>query len=195
MPRPIEFERNKVLKSAMMQFWKNGYKSTSIRDISTCTGLQPGSLYLAFQDKQNLFIEALDLYIRQRMEFIKDIFGTDEPALVKFRNYFDLIVKSSLSKDGCKGCLMVNTILEIPLDDSEIKGRIIKVFHDVELVFKKTLEDAKHEGSISKNKDINGLEKLIITTIHGIRVLNKTHPDKAALEAIMNNLMSAVEQS
>ena len=195
MARPIEFERDKVLKSAMLQFLENGYQSTSIRDISACTGLHPGSLYHAFQNKRNLFNEALDLYIRQRIEIIKDIFGTDEPALLKFRNYFDLIVKSSLSKNGWKGCLMVNTILEIPLDDSEIKGRITKVFHDVELVFKKTLEDAKREGTISKDKNTNGLAKLIITTIHGIRVLNKTRPKKATLEAIMNNLMSAIEQS
>ena len=195
MPRPIEFEPDTVLKSVMLQFWENGYQSTSMRDISACTGLQPGSLYLAYQDKRNLFIEALDLYIRQRMEFIKTIFGNDETALVKFQNYFDLIVKSSLSKDGCKGCLMVNTILETPLDDSEIKDRITKVFHDVELVFKKALEDAKREGTISKNRDTNGLAKLIITTIHGIRVLNKTRPKKATLEAIINNLMSAIEQS
>ena len=194
MPRPIEFEPDKVLKFAMLQFWEKGYKSTSMRDISACTGLQPGSLYLAYQDKRKLFIEALDLYIRQRKEFIKTIFGTDEPALVKFRNYFDIIVKNSLSKDGNKGCLMVNTILEIPLDDSEINDRITKVFHDVELEFIKTLEDAKREGSISKNKDTNGLAKLIITTIHGIRVLNKTHPKKATLEAIINNLMYAIEQ-
>ena len=195
MPRPIEFERDKVLKSAMLQFWEDGYQATSMRDITACTGLQPGSLYLAFQDKRNLFSEALELYISQRMEFIKAIFETDEPALVKFRNYFNLLVKSSLSTDGCKGCLMVNTILEIPLDDSEIKDRITKVFHDVELVFKKALEDAKREGTISKNRDTNGLAKLIITTIHGIRVLNKTRPKKATLEAIINNLMSAIEQS
>ncbi len=195
MTRPIEFERDKVLKSAMLQFWKNGYQSTSMRDITACTGLQPGSLYLAYQDKRNLFNEALELYLKQKMEFIKDIFGTDEPALVKFRNYFDLIVKSSLSKDGYKGCLMVNTILEIPVDDSEIKDRITKVFHDVELIFKKTLEEAKREGSISKNKDTNGLAKLIITTIFGLHVLSKTRPKKAALEAIINNLMSAIEQS
>jgi len=195
MARPIEFEPDKVLESVMMQFWENGYQSTSMRDISACTGLQPGSLYLAYQDKRNLFIEALELYLKQKIEFIKAIFETDEPALDKFRNYFDLIVKSSLSKDGYKGCLMVNTILEMPLDDFEIKDRITKVFHDVELVFKKTLEDAKREGTISKDKDTNGLAKLIITTIHGIRVLNKTRPKKATLEAIINNLMSAIEQS
>ncbi len=47
MPRPIKFERDKVLESVMMQFWENGYQTTSMRDISACTGLQPGSLYLA----------------------------------------------------------------------------------------------------------------------------------------------------
>jgi TetR/AcrR family transcriptional repressor of nem operon len=195
MARPIEFERDKVLKSAMLQFLENGYQYTSVSDISACTGLHPGSLYHAFQNKRNLFNEALELYLKQKIAFIKAIFGTDEPALVKFRNYFDLIIKSSLSKDGRKGCLMVNTLIEIPLDDSELKDRITKVFHDVELVFKKTLEEAKHEGSISKNKDIDGLANLIITTIHGIRVLSKTRPKKATLEAIMNNLMSAIEQS
>lgn len=89
---------------------------------------------------------------------------------------------------------MVNTILEIPINDTEIKDRITKVFHEVELILKKTLEDAKTEGSISKDKDTEGLAKLIITTIHGIRVLNKTHPKKAALDMIINSLMSAIER-
>ena len=195
MPRPIEFERDKVLESVMMQFWENGYQATSMRDISACTGLQPGSLYLAFQDKDNLFREALELYINQRMEFTQSIFETDESALVRLRNFLDLIVKSSLPKGGRKGCLMVNTILELPVDDSETRDRITKVFHDVELIFKKTLEDAIREGVISKDKDTNGLAKLMITTIFGIHVLSKTRPKKAALVAIINNLMSAIEQS
>jgi len=193
MPRPIEFERDKVLETVMMQFWENGYHATSMRDISTSTEVQAGSLYLAFQDKQNLFREALELYIKQRMEFTQSIFETDEPAMVRLRNFLDLIVKSSLPKEGCKGCLMVNTILELPVDDSETRDRITKVFHDVELIFKKTLEEAKREGAIPKNKDTSGLAKLIITTIHGIRVLSKTRPKKAALDAIINSLMSAIE--
>ncbi len=194
MSRPIEFERDKVLESAMLQFWENGYQSTSMRDITAHTGLQPGSLYLAFQDKRNLFIATLELYINQQMDIIKTIFETDEPALARFRNYFDLIIKNSLYKDGYKGCLMVNTILEMSVEDTEINKRITKVFQKVERIFKKALEDAKREGAISKDKDTAGLAKLIITTIHGIPVFNKTRPKKSALDAIINNLMSAIEQ-
>ncbi len=194
MARPREFDHDQVLNAAMVQFWTHGYRATSMRDLSAATGLQPGSLYLVFQDKRNLFIAALELYINQRLNIIKAIFETDEPALARFRNYFDLIIKSSLSKDGYKGCLMVNTILEMSVEDAEINKRITKVFQKVERVFKKALEDAKREGAISKDKDTAGLAKLIITTIHGIRVYNKRRPKKAALDAIINNLMSAIEQ-
>ena len=194
MARPREFDHDQVLNAAMVQFWTHGYRATSMRDLSAATGLQPGSLYLAFQDKRNLFIAALELHINKRLNIIKAIFETDEPALARFRNYFDLIIKSSLSKDGYKGCLMVNTILEMSVEDADINKRITKVFQKVERIFKKALEDAKREGAISKDKDTAGLAKLIITTIHGIRVLSKTRPKKATLNAIINNLMSAIEQ-
>ena len=194
MPRTVEFERDAVLESAMQQFWKNGYQATSMRDISACTGLQPGSIYSAFRNKRSIFIDTLERYFKQRLEFIVASFSTDEPALVRFRNFFDLIIKSSLSQDGRKGCLMVNTILEISDNDSEIKGRINEVFQEIELIFKQALDDAKTEGILPKDKDVDGLAKLIITTIHGIRVLNKTRPEKDTLDAIFNSLMSAIER-
>ena len=192
MPRPIGFERQDVLKRAMLQFWEHGYQATSMRDISATTGLHPGSLYLAFKSKENLFQDALELYINERMAFIKTIFETDDPVSVKFEKYFDRLIKSSLAKDGGRGCLMVNTIIEIPAHDSEIKARITKVFHEVEQIFKNALDDAKSQGVISEDKDTDGLAKLIITTIHGIRVLNKTRPKKSVLNVIINSLMLAI---
>ena len=193
MPRPVEFERDVALESAMLQFWENGYKTTSMRDITDCTGLNPGSLYLAFNNKRDLFLVSLERYFNQRLESIRKIFGTDEPALVRLQNFLKQIVKSSLSKDGPKGCLMVNTILENPDNDVEIKRRIMKVFQAVEHLIKNVLDEAKSEGTISKDKDTAGLAKLIITTIQGLRVISKTQPKKATLNGIIQSLMSAIE--
>lgn len=193
MPRPVEFERDVALESAMLQFWENGYKTTSMRDITDCTGLHSGSLYLAFNNKRDLFLVSLERYFNQRLESIRKIFETDEPALVRLQNFLKQIVKSSLSKDGPKGCLMVNTILENPDNDVEIKRRIMKVFQAVEHLIKNILDEAKSEGTISKDKDTAGLAKLIITTIQGLRVISKTQPKKATLNGIIQSLMSAIE--
>ncbi len=88
---------------------------------------------------------------------------------------------------------MVNTISENMSNDEEIQSYITNSFQKVEREIKKVLDDAKSEGTIAKDKDTSGLANLIITTIHGLSVLNKIHLKKETLEAIINNLMLSVK--
>src|SRR5712692_5049399 len=65
MPRPREFEPEKVLDSAMRQFWERGYRATSVDDLVRATGVKPGSLYSAFPGgKHALLMGSLDRYSR-----------------------------------------------------------------------------------------------------------------------------------
>ncbi|WP_420491454.1 hypothetical protein [Neobacillus drentensis] len=60
MARHKEFDEAEVLRKAMVPFWRNGYKKTSMQDI-----------YDTFGDKQTLFLRALQLFegiIEKRME-------------------------------------------------------------------------------------------------------------------------------
>ncbi|MGR9101283.1 MAG: TetR/AcrR family transcriptional regulator, partial [Gammaproteobacteria bacterium] len=58
MARPIEFDRNHVLKQAIRVFWLKGYHAASVKNLTDATGLLPGSLYAAFGDKRGLFLAA-----------------------------------------------------------------------------------------------------------------------------------------
>lgn len=55
MARPQAFDQQQVLQNAMELFWRQGYASTSVRDLTEATRLQPGSLYGAFKSKRQLF--------------------------------------------------------------------------------------------------------------------------------------------
>ena len=46
MARPVEFDEDKVLTSAMEQFWKEGYEASSVRKLLDCTGINRGTLYI-----------------------------------------------------------------------------------------------------------------------------------------------------
>ena len=50
MARPVEFDEDKVLTSAMEQFWKEGYEASSVRKLLDCTGINRGTLYNSFGD-------------------------------------------------------------------------------------------------------------------------------------------------
>src|SRR5687768_4018099 len=60
--RPRSFDRDAALERAMELFWRQGYESTSISDLTAAMGITPPSLYAAFGDKERLFLEAVERY-------------------------------------------------------------------------------------------------------------------------------------
>lgn len=62
--RPRGFDRDAALQAAMGVFWQRGYEATSMTDLTKAMGINAPSLYAAFDCKEALFEEALDLYQR-----------------------------------------------------------------------------------------------------------------------------------
>jgi TetR/AcrR family transcriptional regulator, copper-responsive repressor len=60
--RPLSFDRDAALESAMHVFWERGYEAASIADLTSAMGITPPSLYTAFGDKEQLFLEAIERY-------------------------------------------------------------------------------------------------------------------------------------
>ena len=60
--RPLSFDRDAALESAMHVFWERGYEAASISDLTAAMGITPPSLYTAFGDKEQLFLEAIERY-------------------------------------------------------------------------------------------------------------------------------------
>lgn len=58
------FDRDRALAVALQEFWTHGYETTSVASLTKAMGINPPSLYAAFGDKQRLFEEAVQLYLR-----------------------------------------------------------------------------------------------------------------------------------
>ena len=46
----------------MLAFWRYGYETTSVAELTAAMGITAPSLYTAFGDKKHLFLEAMRLY-------------------------------------------------------------------------------------------------------------------------------------
>ena len=60
--RPLSFDRDAALETAMHVFWERGYEAASVADLTSAMGITPPSLYTAFGDKERLFLEAIEAY-------------------------------------------------------------------------------------------------------------------------------------
>ena len=140
MARPIEFDREEVLRKAIGIFWQKGYSGTSIKNLVEATGLQPGSLYAAFGDKRGLFLAAIDGYFDDMQRRIFTLLHTDQTPIVRIETFFNRLVSDSVTDEQRKGCFLVNTLLEIPVHDQEINSRLQTMFGEVENEFRDVLK-------------------------------------------------------
>ncbi|MBL3528679.1 MAG: TetR/AcrR family transcriptional regulator [gamma proteobacterium endosymbiont of Lamellibrachia anaximandri] len=192
MARPIEFDREKTLQDAMQLFWRKGYHKTSVRDLTEATRLQPGSLYGAFSNKRSLFLNSLDYYAEELKQFVDSVLNSDEPPLVRIRLFFEHLLDETAADPEGKGCLLVNTLLEVPAEDEEISQRVIQALGYVEQRFRQVLTEALEQGELASGKDPSTLARLLMTGIFGLRVYNKMQPQREELNDIVDSLLSVV---
>ena len=193
MARPTEFDRQDVLRQSMVHFWQQGYHQTSMRDLTRATGLKPGSLYAAFGDKRNLFLEAMTQYARDLVGQVTYLLRPDASPLARIRRFFDHLVVEITADPDEKGCLLVNTLLEFHGSDPEVADHARQALDTVEQAFTATLQEAIERGEIRPDQDPARLARLLMTGIYGLRVYGRLHKTPAQLRPIARQLLAALD--
>lgn len=188
MARTIEFDRNEVLENAMNTFWKNGYSMTSIPTIVDATRLNPGSIYAAFQSKENLFLETLEFYGQRSIAQLKQQIKDSDSPLAGIRAFLAAIVDCNKNKDT-RGCLIVNSILEMSSHNEKIRICALKQLQAVEDELLKSLRQAHANGELAKAKNPEALAKYLMVNIWGLRVLAKTSPDPESSTIVLDQIL------
>jgi TetR/AcrR family transcriptional repressor of nem operon len=181
MARPREFDEATALEAAMNCFWAQGYELTSVRDLAEQMGITGASLYNAFGDKRSLYRQALRHYLEQtvrdrvaRLERLRPF-----PAI---RTFFGEIVERSVKDRQHRGCMLVNSALELAPYDPEFQKIVAEEMIFIEAFFRRCIEAGQKDGTISAIRPAAELAKLLLSVLLGIRVLARTRPQRAVLE-------------
>lgn len=193
MVRPREFDENEVLDAAAHQFWVYGYEATTVRDLAQCMGITGASLYNAFGDKRSLFERALTHYIARSFGDRVSRFEVNLPPLDAIKAFFREIVERSVSDRDRKGCLLVNSALEVAPHDASFQATIANVLVAVEAFFRRCVHAGQQAGEISTAQSADDLARLLLGVHLGIRVLARTRPDRALLEGIVRPALALLE--
>lgn len=192
MPRPPTFDNHYVLDQATQVFWRRGYHATSVRDLVRATGLQPGSLYAAFGGKRELFQLVLDHYHATNVHQMREHLRQGASPLGGIRRVFDTLLARCREDVEGKGCLMVNTILELSCIDTELSRRANHMFEEIAEEFARVVREGQASGELTADRDPRALAAYLVMTIHGIRVYGRTNRDASHLQSLVDQALDSI---
>ena len=192
MARSREFDEDVVLHAAMEYFWNWGYKATSVRDLIETTGLTGASLYNAFGDKRGLFWAALDRYVEnsigERIRRCETL-----PPREAIAGFFDDILRRSLNDRQRKGCMLVNSALEIAPHDLKLRKVIAAVLSLIETFFVGCVEAGQAQGTITSFTPAQSIAHHLLGVLMGVRVLARVRPERALLQGIVVTALALLD--
>ncbi|NQZ21801.1 MAG: TetR/AcrR family transcriptional regulator [Colwellia sp.] len=190
--RNAEFDREKVLRKAMTLFMEKGYNKTSMPDLKQATGLHPGSIYCAFENKHGLLLAAIAQYKADRNVEFSQFFSTDEPVLTQFKTYLDHIVSECVSCDAAKGCLFITALYESTQADKEVQAVISENIAQWQQAIADKFKQAMTKGELSADKDHEHLARFLVMGIYGLRTFAQSHPQPEILEKLAEQLFNSI---
>ena len=158
-----QFERSEVLDRSIELFWENGFSGSSMKQVANVTGLKPGSIYLAFENKEGLYREALQRYAEKSLHRIAKTLDDAPNVLIGICKLFDNLIEDA-RKVGYCSCFLIKTQLEITGEMSQLHAFASQKLADVEQLIKERLL-REYSEEVSQERAVS-----VVLHIYGVRV-------------------------
>ena len=191
MARPQQFDRDTVLKAAMLQFWRHGYASTSMTQLLQVTRLTPSSFYNAFGSKKDLFLKTIAHY-NERVVGARNRrhLNADDPVKA-IENYF--CSSFELAPEGeIHGCMLANAAAEFGAAEAQISQAVQAGFRQIEIAFKQRIEDGKARRTIRGDLDADAAALHLLSCFQGLTIIGRLNQNKPQLRSITQSALQAL---
>jgi TetR/AcrR family transcriptional regulator, transcriptional repressor for nem operon len=188
--RPKQFDPDGAVDKAMGLFWRKGFADTTPQDLVAELGIGKGSLYNTFASKRALFDLALRRYVEMRVAGVVETLNGPGSVTERLRAALSRLAEADVALSS-RGCLAVNTTVELAGSDEAAADAVTGMFHRLEDEFQAVISEGQRSAEIAADRDARELASLLLASFVGMSVLAKTR-DAERLHRIVDALMAVL---
>jgi AcrR family transcriptional regulator len=182
--RPREFCVDAALAAALRVFWSKGYEGASMADLTDAMGITKPSLYAAFGNKEALFNKALDLYEREKTDYMRA--ALDAPTA---RGVAERLMRGALDMYSCpdnpNGCLGVINSVACGAEAECIREAVVARSATAKRAMLDRFARAQEEGDFPPDTDPEGLAAFLTAVNQGMAVQAGAGATRVELERLV----------
>jgi len=175
--RNAELTRSIIIEAASELFNSQGYKATSISDITEKTKLTKGAIYNHFSDKSSLEKEALRSMCNKMLSDITyGIRGANDSKgkLYCILDYFSSYAVKPPFKGGCP---LMNAAIEADDSNPELKSVVQYIMTQIFDSISKIIDNGIKHKQIQKNTNSTEVASWMISSLEGAVMMMKVLDD------------------
>lgn len=173
----------------MLLFWKQGYESTSLNELTQAMGITAPSLYAAFGDKKRLFLAAIERYVGTPMQAEQLI----EQAPTAAAAASALLTGAAMAYTGRKtpaGCLLASAAAACSDEAEDIRAVLAAIRNRIERRLKQKIVSDVAKGELPENVNANALAGLTMAVIQGMSTLARDGASRQKLLLVASAAIS-----
>lgn len=184
--RPRAFEPEVALDAAVDTFWRHGYDSTGLSELTEAMGISRPALYRAFGDKAQLFRVALERYIDRNMGYVEAALAM--PSAREVAEAFLIGNARAVTTPGRPpGCLSVQAMVTHETDAFSLLAENRKVIQGrLAARFRQAISD----GDLPPDEDPDDIARFIITLTTGFAIRAADGEPRDALVALARRALT-----
>jgi TetR/AcrR family transcriptional regulator, transcriptional repressor for nem operon len=164
-----QFDEQEVIALALDVFWQKGLHDATMQDLAEATGVQRGSLYNAYGDKEAIFLRAFDQYAKDFLESVGSLMAEGDVA-TRLRNFFDSAVVNMTGGSPPRGCLTTRTALNAGISSEAVRARVQALLGRLEQAVGKAISSAPDGRPAA---EANRLARVVVTFTRGLAVMER----------------------
>jgi AcrR family transcriptional regulator len=193
--RDPELTREKILQKAGILFNTQGYKATSISNITDLTGLTKGAIYQHFRDKDDLERESLTHLSSQMFDKLREVVRKETTAGSKLRALFRFF-ESYITNPPLKGgCPLLNAAIEADDTNPVLRREAQKTLTVLRQSLITILENGIERKQLKNTVDKEFIATLVIASLEGAIMMGKLQGNDHDIKRVIRHLEKLVKES
>jgi AcrR family transcriptional regulator len=189
--RPLSFDRDQALHQAMLQFWRTGYETTSVSDLTAAMGITAPSLYAAFGDKESLFLECVEKYTNPGPKPAAVLIAEAPSARQAAQDLLEFSARWFTQPNAPAGCMVASAAASGSKDASKVRAALRTVRQTTQKALQKRAERDIREGLLPETANAQTLSAMTVALIQGLSTLARDGADRKILLEVASTAMKA----
>lgn len=191
--RPLKFDPDVALESAMQLFWRKGYESSSLQELLYTMELSRSSFYQTFKSKHSLFQRCIQFYRQMLTDTMYTQLDKNGSGKSFIKTLFHSVADETSGPDAQLGCMVMNVASEFAQTDHQIAQIVSSSIESFIDVFETAIKQAQTQGEISTDKDARSLAHYFVSSMSGLKNMVKGGADRETIKRIANIILSALD--